>query len=157
MFRFRMFAMLGSAAVIAATTAYAGGHGGNSAVKARQAHMQLFQHNLGILGNMAKGETPYDADQAKAVADNLVALTGLSHVGYWTPGTSRDELGEETRALPALWSPDSRAMEFVGDVGKAAMELAAVAGNGQEALGPAVGAVGQACTACHREYRYSEN
>ena len=45
---------------LAAPLAHAGGHGGNPAVKARKAHMQLYAHNLGILGGMAKGEVEYD-------------------------------------------------------------------------------------------------
>ena len=33
-------------------------------VKARQAHMNLYAFNIGVLGGMAKGEIDYDADVA---------------------------------------------------------------------------------------------
>ena len=33
-------------------------------VVARQSHMQLYAHNLGILGGMAQGKMDYDADAA---------------------------------------------------------------------------------------------
>lgn len=148
-----------TSAIIAATAglALAGSHGGNPAVKARKAQMQLQMHNLGILGGMAKGDSAYDAEVAKAAANNLVSLSNISHIGYWTPGTSTDDLPGETRALPALWGSDSQAREIVGKVGDAAAALAAVAGDGQEALGPALGDLGGACTECHKLYRQSNN
>lgn len=145
------------AMVLSAGLATAGGHGGNPAVTARKAHMNLYQHNLTILGNMAKGEMDYDAEAAQAAADNIVALTNLSQRGYWSPGTSRDDLGEATRALPALWGEGSKAGEIGGQVRDAAVELAEVAGMDAGSLGPAVGKLGQACTACHKDYRYSDN
>jgi cytochrome c556 len=145
--------------IIAATAsfAFAGSHGGNPAVKARKAHMQLYAHNLGILGAMAKGETEYSADAASAAANNLVALANMSAMSYWAPGTSNAELGEETRALPAIWEAGSKAGEIAGQLREGAAALAAVAGNGQEALGPALGPVGGACAACHKDYRQSNN
>ena len=36
------------------------------AIKARQAHMQLYAFNLGTLGGMAQGKIDYDADAASA-------------------------------------------------------------------------------------------
>lgn len=137
--------------------AFAGGHGGNPAVKARKAHMQLYSHNLGILGGMAKGEIEYDASQAEAAASNLAALSTLNQRSYWTPGTSRDDLGEETRALAAIWAEGSNAAEIGGQLAEAAASLAAVAGDGREAIGPALGPVGKACQDCHEDYRHSDN
>ncbi|NNL72615.1 MAG: cytochrome c [Silicimonas sp.] len=153
--------LIGTAALIAASVglAYAGGHGGNPAVKARQAHMQLNAFNLSVLGAMAKGEREYNADAASAAANNLNAMAGLSHMNYWPAGTSTDELGDETRALPALWNEGgfAKAGEIGGALAEATANLAAVAGNGQEAIGPALGAVGQQCTACHKEFQQPRN
>ena len=86
--------------VAVAGSAFAGGHGGNPAVTARKAHMQLYSFNLGTLGAMAKGEVEYDADAASAAAGNLAALAALSQRAYWVPGTSSDDLPDESRALP---------------------------------------------------------
>jgi cytochrome c556 len=144
-----------TAAIFASGFAIAGGHGGNPAVKARKAHMQLYAHNLGILGGMAKGEVEYDADAASAAANNLATLSSMSQRSYWAPGTSTAELGEETRALPAIWEEGSKAAEIGGQLAEAAAALAAVAGDGQAALGPAMGGVGQACGACHKAYQQS--
>lgn len=140
-----------------ASLAYAGSHSGNPAVKARKAHMQLYAHNLGILGAMAKGEAEYNADAASAAANNLAALTQLSQMSYWAPGTSNAELGDETTALPAIWEEGSKAGEIGAQLAEATAALASVAGNGPEALGPALGPVGGACGACHKAYRQSDN
>ena len=144
-----------SAAVAAiASLAFAGGHGGNPAVKARQAHMQLNQHNIAILFGMVKGDIDYDADAASAAANNLAILSSsISQRSYWAPGTSNAELGDETRALPAIWESGSTAREIAGQLADGAAKLAAVAGEGKDALGPALGPVGGACNACHKANR----
>lgn len=146
-----------SAVVATATSVVAGGHDGNPAVTARKAHMQLYQHNLMILGNMARGNVEYDAGTAQAAADNIVSLTTLNQASYWIPGTTNAELGDETRALPAIFEAGSTARKIGGDLAEAAVALAAVAGAGVEAIGPALGPVGATCTACHRPYRQSQN
>ena len=145
------------AALAVAGSVWAGGHVGNPSVKARKSHMQLYAFNLGKLGAMAKGEAEYNADAASAAANNLATLSTLSQAGYWSPGTSNAELGEETRALPGLWESGSKAREIGGQMGEAVAQLASVAGNGQEGLGAAVGAVGQTCGACHKAYRAPNN
>jgi len=156
MFKATPLILAGTIAVTAGF-AFAGGHGGNPAVKARQAHMQLYGHNLGILGGMAKGEIDYDADAAQAAANNMAALASFDQRSYWVPGTSTAELGEETKALPDIWQDGSKAGEIGGQLAEAAAALAEVAGNGQEALGPALGPVGKACGACHKPYRQSDD
>ena len=145
------------AAIAIAGAAMAASHNGNPAVKARQSQMTLYAFNVGILGGMAKGEVAYDAEAAQAAADNLAALTTLNHRAYWPPGTSNAELGDETRALPAIWESGSTAAEIGGQLAEAAKNLAAVAGNGQEAIGPALGPVGGACGACHKANRQANN
>ena len=95
--------LVSATAIAIAGVAVAGGHGGNPAVKARKSHMQLYAHNLGILGAMAKGEAEYNADAASAAAGNLAAMTQLNQMSYWPQGTSTDDLGDETaNNLPQL-------------------------------------------------------
>lgn len=149
---------IASAAIIAvAGVAIAGSHGGNPAVKARKAHMQLYGFNIGLLGAMAKGEVEYDADAASGAASNIAALSQLNQSRYWVTGTSTDELGEETRALPAIWQEGSKAGEIGGQLAEAAVALAAVAGDGKDAMAGALGPVGKACGACHEDYRQPNN
>lgn len=143
--------------VAAASTAIAGGHAGNPAVKARKAHMQLYAFNLGTLGAMAKGEVEYDADAASAAAGNLASLAALSQRAYWVPGTSSDDLPDESRALPAIWEEGSKAGEIGASFAEAAAALAAVAGDGKDAMAAAMGAVGKGCGDCHEGYRKPNN
>ena len=143
--------------VAVAGTAFAGSHAGNPAVTARKAHMQLYSFNLGTLGAMAKGEMEYDAEAASAAASNLASLASLSQRGYWTPGTSSDDLPGESRALPAIWEPGSTAGEIGASFAEAAAALAAVAGDGKDAMAAAMGAVGKGCGDCHKAYRAPNN
>lgn len=148
------FALMVAALTLAGVTlAHAGGHDGNPAVNARQAHMKLYAFNLDAIGAMAKGEVGYDADAAQATANNLLALATMNQDAYWAPGTSTAELGNATRALPSIWEDGSR----LGDIGiqlmEAASQLAAAAGEGQDALRGAIRGVGGACSACHRSFR----
>ncbi len=82
----------------------------NPAVSARKAHMGLLAFNLGPLGSMAKGETPYDAETAGKLAADLVALSGMlsgpAFTLYFPAGTAAGEV-EGTRAKAEIWAtPD---------------------------------------------------
>lgn len=124
----------------------------NPAVGARQGHMQVMQLNLGILGNMARGNTEYDAAVAQAAADNLVAMGTVSQRFYWPPGTDTENY-EGTRALPALWENQALVFEIGGRYSPAAEALAAAAGQGLDAMRGAVGPVGAVCGDCHEAFR----
>ena len=141
-------------AALALTSApvFAGGHGGNPAVKARQSHMQLYQFNAGYFFGMARGNVEYDAETAQAAADNLVALTRMNQGRMWPQGSDSDAI-EGTRALPALWQDFPKVMEIGGSLAAAAEAMQAVAGNGQEAAMGALNDIGKACTACHEAFR----
>jgi cytochrome c556 len=122
------------------------------AVKARQAHMSLYSHNLGILGAMAKGDVDYDSAAAQAAADNLAAVATLNQAGYWLPGSDSDSI-EGSRALPAIWQADSKAQAYGMEMAEAALALQAVAGTDLAAMQGGMGAVGDGCKTCHEAYR----
>jgi cytochrome c556 len=128
----------------------------NPAVSARQSHMKLNAHNLYYLIGVTRGRSDYDATLAQAAADNLVHLAMLDQSRYWPKGTSSDELAE-THALPALWQNFPDVMEKVAAVREKAAALQAVAGTGMEAMGAAAGELNNACNACHKAYRMSQN
>ncbi len=139
---------------ITATGVLAASHSGPFAgeITARKSHMQLYLHNLGILGGMAKGAIEYNPDAASAAAANLAALAKLNQSSYWPVGS--DSFGaENTRALPVIWDkfPDVAAKGAALVQATAAMET--VAGNGLADLQAAMGPLGGACGACHKAYR----
>lgn len=141
----------------AASAVFAGGHAGNPAVSARKAHMQLYAFNIGALGAMAKGEVEYSADAASAAAGNLAALASLNQMAYWVPGTSSEDLPGESRSKPEIWMEGSKAGEIGASFAEAAAALAAVAGDGKDAMTVALGAVGKGCGDCHEGYRAPRN
>lgn len=141
------------AAIFIAGVASAGGHDGNPAVKARKAYMQLYAFNMGTLGAMAKGAVAYDAETAQAAADNMAALKSLNTRNMWIPGTSTDDLGDETAALPAIWQEGSEIGAISAAFGTSIDGLAAVAGDGKDAMAAALGGVGGNCSACHKAFR----
>lgn len=143
---------------VAASVAFAGGHGAGpheAAIKARQGMMQLFAFNLGILGAMAKGDMEYDSEKAGAAAANVAALSGL-HMGAAWPQGSDNASVDGTRALPAIWQnfPDVGAK--LKALNEAAVTMADAAGTDVDALRATIGGVGQVCGACHKAYRAEE-
>lgn len=156
MFSPRVLVLGAIGAALVSTVALAASHGGNPAVKARQAHMSLQAYNLGIVGAMAQGKAEYDAEAASAAAENLAALTKLNMSSYWAPGTSNADI-MDTRALPAIWEDLPGVMGKIETLRAAADTLAADAGNGLDALKAALGPVGGACGACHEAYRAPNN
>lgn len=144
-------ALVGGIAISSlALTAQAQGQ--NPAVGARQGHMQVMALNLGILGNMARGNTDYDAAAAQAAADNLVLMGNVSQRFYWPPGTDSESI-EGTRALPALWEDQAGLIEIAMRFGPAAEALAASAGQGLDAMRGAVGPLGAVCGDCHESFQ----
>ncbi|MHA6323914.1 c-type cytochrome [Roseivivax sp. CAU 1753] len=121
-------------------------------LKARQGQFRIMAINLGIIGDMAKGEADYDADAAQAAADSIHAISMVNQPPLWPEGTSEMDL-DGTRAKTEIWDNlDDFASKWQA-LGTQAAKLQSVAGTGQEALGPALGTLGGACKACHDEYR----
>lgn len=150
---------IAAAAIGFATIAIAGGHSQSpedKAISARNAQMELYSFNLGQLGAMAKGTTPYDADMAAAAAANLAALAQLHQSQFW-PAETDNFASDKTRALPAIWSDMADFEVKSKALSDAAVNLAAAAGNDLDALKGGIGAVGGACGACHKAYRAPKN
>jgi cytochrome c556 len=128
-----------------------------SAIHARQGEMFIRAFNAGPLFAMAKGDMPYDAAMAKKLADNLKTLNQVDNGRAWMQGTSNKDYPDDTEALPEIWESDSEIRDKAKDYAKAVDALAAVAGNGREAMGEKVKDLGKACKGCHDDYREDED
>ncbi|MBL4626665.1 MAG: cytochrome c [Roseicyclus sp.] len=124
----------------------------NPAVEARQGYMQVMSLNIGVLGQMARGNTDYDAEAAQIAADNLVTLNQINQSFFWPQGTDTDTI-EGTRALPAIWADFAGVTDVSTQYATAVEGLSGVAGDGLDAMRAALGSVGSACGACHDDYR----
>ena len=121
-------------------------------LKARQGQFRIMAFNLGVLGGMARGTADYDADLAVLAAENIATIAALHQDGMWPEGSDNMSI-DGTRALPSIWEDTADFNAKWTALGDSADALVTVAGNGQEALGPAVGALGKTCGACHEAYR----
>lgn len=121
--------------------------------EAREAHMKIYGSNLGTLGGMAQGETPYDAAAAQAAADAILAnATSDDWAIMWPEGSAQGEV-PESEALPAIWEnpEDFEAKHQALIDGATAMQAAA--GTDLASLQGAMAGVGSACGGCHETYR----
>lgn len=135
-------------------TALADNHGKNPAVKARQALMQVYSHYIGTLGAMAKGNIEYDAEKAAAAAKSLhVISTEADQSGMWPAETSNAELGDQTRALPAIWSTYPAVMEKSKAMNEATAAMVEAAGVDLDSLRGAMKPLGDSCGGCHKDFR----
>ena len=89
--------------------------------------MQILALNIGVLGEMARGNTDYDAEAASAAASNLALVAMLDQRFFWPEGTDSESI-EGTRALPAIW-------ENIPDVIRISTEFAAATAALEEVAG----------------------
>ncbi len=125
----------------------------DGAIKARKAEMVLRAFYLGQLGAMAKGNVEYNAEAATGAANSLKILTQLDGKNMWPKGSDNAALGDKTEALPALWENFPKVIESVKALSAAADGMADAAGKDLASLQAAMGPVGQACGACHKQFR----
>lgn len=118
----------------------------SGAVKARQGQFNIMAINLGILGGMAKGTTPFDAAALKRSADTLAGVAMIDQTPLWPKGSDNMAI-EGTRALPAIW--DNPADLGAKWAAFGASVPAVQAATDAATLGAALGAMGATCGACH--------
>jgi cytochrome c556 len=117
-------------------------------IKFRRAAYQLMNLNFGSLAAMAEDKKPFNKDEAARNAE-FVALLATVPRSYFGEGTDKD-----TRAKPEIWTHradfDSKMDKMVGEAAK----LPAVVKTGDmAAFRKQVNDLGEACKACHDEYR----
>jgi len=124
-------------------------------VDARQSFMHVYRFNLGMLGAMARGDAPYDAELASAAANNLLAASKMNNRAMWPAGSDMNAAGYEgvSFAKAEIWSADSEVGAKSQALTEALEAMAAVAGDGLDAVRANMGAVGNGCKGCHELYR----
>jgi cytochrome c556 len=143
---------LGLAAMTLAAGVAAAQDAVEAAVKARKGQFEVMAQSMGVLGGMARGNVPYNAQAASAAAGNIATITKLNQSALWPAGSHNGAL-KNTRAQPNIFENVADFTAKWETLGKRATALQAAAGNGLDALRPAIGGVGGACQDCHEKYR----
>ncbi|MCB1350342.1 MAG: cytochrome c [Maritimibacter sp.] len=134
---------------LAVTASAALGHGGvqNAAVLARMEAMKAIGDATKVLGEMAKGAVAFDANAARAAAETIA-----THAADTPALFEAREADPKSEAKPGIW-------ENFADFTAKAKDLEGLAGDlatgldSPEPLRAGLGQLGDACKACHTEYR----
>ncbi|PTW61627.1 cytochrome c556 [Breoghania corrubedonensis] len=118
-------------------------------IKQRQETMKAIGGSMKVLGEMAKGEKPYDADAAKAamtkINESIDGFTALFPKG--------SETGGDTAASPKIWENMAEFEEDAEALKMVSAELTPVVGEGIDSLRGSLGKLGGACKDCHEDFR----
>lgn len=119
----------------------------NAAVKARMHAMNQIGADTKVLGQMAKGETGFDAAAARAAAARIA-----QHAGQTPALFEAREDDPKSEARPEIWADyadfTARAHDLERVAGDLSRQIAAPAD-----LRAAIPMLAGACKACHSKYR----
>ena len=105
-----------------------------------------------LIGDMAKGKTPFDAAKATAAAVDL-EITAKKIPDLFPEGST----GHPSDALPAVWKEWDRFTGNAKELEDHANALAAALdAPGQHDWKPALQKVTDACKSCHEDFRSKE-
>jgi cytochrome c556 len=139
-----------AAGLLATLTAAAQFAKPEDAVDYRRGAFTVMAYHFGHIGAMVQGKAPYDAAAAAADAQIVLTMSKLPFTAF-VPGTSFTEKGT---AKANIWTEQDK---FNADAKKMQDAVAVLAeatktndlGKVKAAFGP----VGQACKACHEDFR----
>lgn len=144
----RPIVIIGSAIALTAGAALTVSADEAGAVKYRQAVMKAVGGHMGAAVAIIKGQVPYK-DDLVAHARGLDAMADLVANAF-----EQETFGGKTRAKDNIWEDAAGFNEKAEALKKAtAALLSAAESGGPEAAGAKLGAVGDACKACHQKYR----
>lgn len=117
-------------------------------IAVRKAGMDLQSSAVGAVGLAVKAGVEV---KSFAGAGSATAAWAKQIPGLFPAGTDK---GENTKALPTIWSDSAGFAKAAADLGTAADKLTAAAkAEDKEAFAAALKDVGGACGACHKTYR----
>lgn len=123
------------------------------AVESRQGVFEVIRMYFGPIFGMVRGQIPFDGDVVTANATKISQLAAMIPDGFVANTKGADV---ETEALDHIWDNIEDFNSKAAAMGEKATALAAAGGEGLDATRQAFGAMGQACKACHDEYRVQQ-
>ena len=116
-------------------------------IQLRQSAYALMGYNFASLGAMAQDKKPYDKAEATRAANLAAAVADYPRL-FFGEGTDKGE----TKAKPEIWQKRSDFDAKMDKMVTAVKALPAAAGD-PATLKKAVADAGNACKACHDDYR----
>jgi len=119
------------------------------AIKYRRSAMTVMATHFGVLGAMANGKAPFDAQAAARSADVIALVSHLPAAGF-VPGTDKGE----TRAKPEIWTENAKFKANYEKMEDAVGKLSVAAKSGNlDTMKAAFNPAAQTCKACHDDFR----
>jgi cytochrome c556 len=125
-------------------------------VETRHGLMLQMASDLGTLGGIAKGTTPYDAATASKAAANIAAIASVISMAQF-PAGSEVETSPDSFALPEIWTKPDDFLAKIADLNDAAAMMQTAAATDGAAIKASMAQMGGACSACHKAYRQPES
>lgn len=123
----------------------------DKAVEYRQKAFSVMQNNFAAMGDMVRGDAPFDAAIFADRARDFAAMTTIPWSAFNTDGAKP---GNNSDALPAIWSNWADFTERAEKLQADAKALAEVAAAGVEAdTRKAFMTAARNCKACHDQYK----
>ena len=119
------------------------------AIKYRQSAFTVMGNHFGRIGAMVNNRVPFDANAVTVNAEIVQTMSKLPYAGF-IEGTDKGN----TKAKPEIWAEMDKFKAAATKMQEEVVKLNTVAKTGnQEQIKTQFGAVGQACKACHDDYR----
>lgn len=125
-------------------------------VEMRHGLMLQMATDLGVLGGIAKGTTPYDAAIATKAAANVAAIASVISMAQFPAGSEAGK-SADSYALADIWAKQDDFLSKIVDLNNAADAMKTAAGTDAAGIGKAMAQLGGACGACHKAYRQPES
>ncbi len=132
--------MIAAVAIAAGTVAFA-----QDAVTARKDLMKAQGAAVKVLGDMAKGETAFDAAAAADAKAKLIETAAQIATVFEAEG-----MGGETKSKPEIWMMYD---DFTAKADALTVAAEALDASSLDAVRAGMAGVGGACSACHQAYR----
>lgn len=120
-------------------------------VKYRQQAFSMIRANFGVMADMIRGETKFDAEQFQQHAQAIEKLANIPLDGFKGVGAN---VTTESAAKPNIWQNWDDFEKKMTQLIKTSAELADVSKTGQvKQIAPKFMATANSCKQCHDNYR----
>lgn len=134
------------------TTAHATGPKPEEAAKFRQSVYTIIKWNFTPIGDMIKGDIPFDATAVSRHAQYVEMMSKAALDGF-PPGSGPDAV-KDTEAKADIWANWGQFENAMSEFQKEATQLAEVAKEGDPgAIRAQFGKTAETCKACHKKFR----